>query len=213
MDLRLQKVVPVPLRDWNLSQSGVWNQEVLLECGKSYLVTSPSGKGKSTLLNLLYGIRRDFDGEVVAGNRKWSHLKRNQWATLRQTEISMVFQGLRLLPQLSGWENLRLKSRLPLHVTESRMREMVELLGIVDLMGKKCAFWSYGQRQRLAIIRALLQPFHWLLLDEPFSHLDRDNIALAAQLIQDECQQRNAGVLIASLGDDYELKLDAQLAL
>lgn len=213
MDLHLRKVVPVPLRDWDLSQSGVWSKELSLKAGKAYLITSPSGKGKSTLLNLLYGIRRDFDGDIHYGDRSWRSLSRNQWADMRQSEVSMVFQGLRLLPQLNGWENLKLKSRLPVHVSTERTREMVEFLGIDMLMENPCERWSYGQRQRLAIVRALLQPFQWLLLDEPFSHLDRENIDLAARLIRQECNDRGAGLLVASLGDDYELDLDSQLAL
>jgi putative ABC transport system ATP-binding protein len=61
---------------------------------------------------------------------------------------------------------------------------------------------SFGERQRVAIIRSLLQPFDWILLDEPFSHLDQNNIKKAAQLIIEEVNKRKAGILIASLGAD-----------
>ena len=80
--------------------------------------------------------------------------------------------------------------------------EMAALLGITHILHQKAAMCSYGEQQRIAIIRALMQPFNWLIMDEPFSHLDKHNINKAAALIDAECKKRNAGFLLTDLEDD-----------
>jgi ABC-type lipoprotein export system ATPase subunit len=81
------------------------------------------------------------------------------------------------------------------------------------LLEKKIKILSYGERQRIAIIRSLMQPFEWLLLDEPFGHLDEENIRKACELIKSECKKRDAGILMTSLGPDYFLYYDNQFSL
>ncbi len=72
---------------------------------------------------------------------------------------------------------------------------------------------SQGEKQRISIIRALVQPFSWLLLDEPFSHLDDANIHLAKQLISETCKDQNAGMIMASLGSDFGMHYDQKYEL
>jgi putative ABC transport system ATP-binding protein len=76
---------------------------------------------------------------------------------------------------------------------------MTERLGISSKLQARSGQCSYGEQQRIAIIRALLQPFDFLLLDEPFSHLDNDNAVKAMELILEETALRNACVLFADL--------------
>ena len=80
-------------------------------------------------------------------------------------------------------------------------------------MDKTCATLSYGQRQRVAIVRALAQPFDYLLLDEPFSHLDTANIKIATDIIQEACVQQKAGLLLVSLGDAYLFDYDKRVEI
>jgi len=72
---------------------------------------------------------------------------------------------------------------------------------------------SYGQRQRVAIIRALIQPFKLLLLDEPFSHLDKKNIEIAKELIYDACDKNKAVFLLTSLGNTYDMEIQHRIRL
>jgi putative ABC transport system ATP-binding protein len=80
--------------------------------------------------------------------------------------------------------------------------EMAEQLGIASILHQKAAMCSYGEQQRIAIIRSLMQPFKWLLMDEPFSHLDKNNIDKATALIEAGCKKRNAGFILTDLEDD-----------
>jgi len=76
---------------------------------------------------------------------------------------------------------------------------MATRLGIGNKLDKKCGTCSYGEQQRIAIIRSLQQPFDFLLLDEPFSHLDEQNRSIAMQLIEEEATERKAAIILADL--------------
>ena len=78
---------------------------------------------------------------------------------------------------------------------------------------QKAETLSYGQRQRIAIVRALAQPFRYLMLDEPFSHLDLDNARLARELIDEQVGAQGATLVVASLGEDYGWTFTDQLTL
>ena len=80
-------------------------------------------------------------------------------------------------------------------------------------MERKCQTLSYGQQQRVAIVRALCQPFEWLLLDEPFSHLDEQNSTIALELIQEVCAAHNAGLIVTSLGSAQNRMFDRSIIL
>jgi putative ABC transport system ATP-binding protein len=91
--------------------------------------------------------------------------------------------------------------------------EMAARLGISHILHQKAGLCSYGEQQRIAIIRALMQPFDWLIMDEPFSHLDNENIEKAAALITAECNKRNAGFIITDLEDDTHFNYTRQYQL
>ena len=76
---------------------------------------------------------------------------------------------------------------------------MARRLGIDPFLHRKAGILSFGQQQRVAIIRALCQPFDFLLADESFSHMDRENSLVAYELIREECESRGAGMILTSL--------------
>ena len=76
---------------------------------------------------------------------------------------------------------------------------MAEILGIGKKLDKPAKTCSYGEQQRIAIIRSLQQPFDFLLMDEPFSHLDENNRSIAMQLINEEAAKRKAAIILADL--------------
>ena len=80
---------------------------------------------------------------------------------------------------------------------------MLKCAGLAEKRNEKAARLSFGQQQRVAIIRALCQPFDFLLMDEPFSHLDNDNIEIMTDLIMQQVKAVQAGLLLCSLGVEY----------
>jgi ABC-type lipoprotein export system ATPase subunit len=213
MTIGFYNVTPAPLAGVIDSRTDVWQKECVFEPGKKYRVVAQSGKGKSTFIHYIYGLRNDFSGDVKVGEHDARQFTADQWAEIRQRNISIVYQDLRLFLHLTASENLEAKSVLYQHDTSEKIKMMAGVLGISNLLSKKCSTLSYGERQRIAIIRALIQPFEWLLLDEPFSHLDKDNGLKASKLIEAEVEARKAGMILTSLGQDNYFTYHKELNL
>lgn len=213
MQLRFERVIPGFLANENLPTSEVWGQSFAFAQGEHVLINAGSGRGKSTLLGLLYGIRRLHSGSIHLDQQEVTTISAEQWAGFRATALSMVFQELRLLEVLTVRENLELKRSLGSDVEWSHITQWLEQLGVAHLIDRQARTLSYGQQQRVAIVRALVQPFQWLLMDEPFSHLDLANRDIAMQLIHSECMRRGAGMVITSLGGDYGISYHKTLLL
>jgi ABC-type lipoprotein export system ATPase subunit len=203
MQLSLQGVIPIPLREKVTSrQSGMWNTSRAFNKGEYVFIQAPSGTGKTTLVHILYGLRKDYEGEI-----KWDHTNltttnNETLANLRTNGVSVIFQDMRLFPELTAWENIEAKRRLTNTVTAAQAGEWLDRLGLQDKKNSLGSTLSYGEQQRVAIVRALLQPFDWLLMDEPFSHLDHANIAKAITLISEVVQQHKAGMILADLDEN-----------
>lgn len=163
---------------------------------------APSGTGKTTLVHILYGLRTDFEGMVYWDAYKLPGAGVEDLSKLRAMYVSVIFQDLRLFPELTAWENLEIKRQLTGTVSEADMENWMARLDIKDKRDSLARTLSYGEQQRVAIIRALLQPFEWLLMDEPFSHLDQANIEKAAALINEVVQHNGAGMIMADLDDN-----------
>jgi ABC-type lipoprotein export system ATPase subunit len=110
-------------------------------------------------------------------------------------------------------ENLQLKNDLTVVFKEVELREMLRHLEIENKWDQKCKYLSMGQQQRVAIIRALCQPFDLLIMDEPFSHLDIVNTAKCLELIDQRCNTLNAGFVLTTLGDDHGFSYSKTLYL
>ena len=156
---------------------------------------------------------RDSIGTVELDNKALSTIPITGWADLRKDKLAIVFQDLRLFPKLSALDNIYINSGLNPIKTDVSIKEMATQLGIEDFLLKPCETLSYGQRQRVAIIRALCQPFDFLFLDEPFSHLDEANTVAAFQLIESVCAEQEAGFILVSLGEKFGRIYDEELIL
>ncbi len=209
--IELKNIKPTPLKEMLngiSASSGVFSTDCVFEKGKKYLVNAASGKGKSTLLHIIYGIRDDYDGLASLNGKDVRQFSANDWAACRQQQLSIVFQDLRLFSKLTGLENILLKNGQTDCVPEATVLDWAERLGMTPYLQQTAATLSYGQRQRIAILRALCQPFDMLLLDEPFSHLDEQNTRLASELIEETCQKRQAGFVMVSLGEAFFFSYD-----
>lgn len=204
MLLQLQNIIPIPLKEKLLQRnSDVWNKSLKFNDGEFIKIKAPSGTGKTTFAHIIYKLRSDYEGIVLWNDKNLVSVTAQELATLRQQHISIIFQDLRLFPNLTARENIELKRVLQKPIYEADViDEMAAQLGISSILHQKASMCSYGEQQRIAIIRALMQPFDWLIMDEPFSHLDKNNIDKAAALINAECKKRNAGFILTDLEDD-----------
>lgn len=203
MNLRLQNVLPLPLTAGSRA-SAVWRQTVSFNKAEKIFVRAPSGTGKTTLIHSLYGLRRDYTGSIFWEGAEAQKLNAAAWAVLRSKNVSVIFQDMRLMPQLTAWENLEIKRTLTNTISAAEAESWMAQLGIAGKMQSSAGTLSYGEQQRLSIVRALLQPFSWLLMDEPFSHLDDANKEKAAVLIKEVVNRNGASLLLADLDDnDY----------
>ena len=204
MQIELNNIVPIPLKDkFARRGSDIWNKQIGFSGPEWVKIKAPSGTGKTTFIHILYKLRNDYEGSVQWYGNNLRNISDNDLAVMRQQQVSIIFQDLRLFPNLTARENIELNRVLQQPIYESSViDEMAELLGVAHVLHQHAALCSYGEQQRIAIIRALVQPFNWLLMDEPFSHLDQDNIAKAAALIATECTRRGAGFLLTDLDED-----------
>ena len=180
--------------------SDVWLQDVTFERGHLYLIQAASGTGKSSLCSYLTGYRHDYSGSICFDGHDISTLRTSDWTVLRQHSLSHVFQELRLVPELTAWENVQIKNQLTHHKNEAAILAWFEALGIADKRDTKLARMSFGQQQRVAIIRALCQPFDFLLADEPVSHLDKENCRIVGDIMMEEARHQGAAVIVTSIG-------------
>ena len=147
----------------------------------------------------MYGLRKDYDGVISIEGKNLKTLNAPSLADLRAHRMSIIFQDLRLVRDLTVQENIAVKRALdPFHPADS-IRQMATRLGIESKLGQQAGTCSYGEQQRIAIIRALQQPFDLLIMDEPFSHLDENNSRKAMELIEEEAVARKASVILADL--------------
>lgn len=214
MTIRLDKLIPLPLLEQDTSGSGIWEVESLLfEPGKSYIIEAPSGRGKTSLLSVIYGLRKDYKGKVFHNENDIFNYKWKDWSMLRKEKLAFIFQGLELFDSLTALENIQLKNSIHNHLTLNRIKEMSERLGLEAFLHRKAGILSFGQQQRVAIIRALCQPFEYLLADECFSHIDHQNSSNAYQVIREACDIQGAGLILTSLNGTENLDAHERMLL
>ncbi|MGB3007819.1 MAG: ATP-binding cassette domain-containing protein [Chitinophagaceae bacterium] len=199
MQIQVQHLLPGYFEEFRKNNSELWGKDLVFSKGEMIKIVAPSGSGKTSLLHFLYGMRRDYNGTISYESNNISRFTAEDFASYRSKQVSIVFQDLRLFPELTVFENLEVKRQLnPFHQKE-KIAYMAERLGILNKLASKARICSYGEQQRVAIIRSLLQPYDFLLLDEPFSHLDSENAMKAMDLILEESQLRNACIIFADL--------------
>ena len=211
MLIEFKQVEPNPIPKEMIKRSEVWGTELKIEPNSFTLVSAHSGKGKSTLLHILYGLRNDFTGEVTIDGQNIRQKNSDDWTTSRSEQITLLFQELKLFPLLTAHENINLIPQA--NPKSPSTEEMADRLGMKSFLTQQAATLSYGQRQRIALIRALSKPFQLLLLDEPFSHLDQENEALACSLIEEVTRANNATFILTSLEEKPPLSFDRILLL
>jgi len=220
MTIELHNVKPRYMSESEVAGSDIYLQpSVVFEQGRKYMVCARSGHGKTSLLNFIYGISDQYDGSI---ERKAESGKQRAESGKRKAEsgecfplsvLSYMFQDLGLFPELTAMENVQLKNRLTDFKSDSEIEQMLDALLPEGKKHQPVATLSLGQRQRVAAVRALCQPMRFLLLDEPFSHLDHDTAAQVAAMISAEVERQGAGLIVTALDPSDLFRFDKTMQL
>lgn len=211
--IELHSLVPEIFASRENLRSDIWLADFRFERGKSYLIEAQSGLGKSSLCSYIYGQRSDYRGEILFDGEDISRLTMEQWCGLRERSLSTLFQDLKLFGELTALENVEIKNQLTGYQSQQRIVEWFEELGIGDKLHSRVDRMSFGQQQRVALIRALCQPIDFLLLDEPVSHLDEANSNIMRDVIVRELGRQGAGLIATSIGKHMDMEYDKILHL
>lgn len=204
-NIHLRQTLPQVFADRDAITSDIWHQQITFSKGKSYLIEAASGTGKSSLCSYIYGYRRDYQGIINFDERNIRSLSVSEWGNIRRQSLSILFQELRIFPELTALENVLLKNRLTNHKKKKEIITLFETMGIADKTDVKAGKLSFGQQQRVAFIRNLCQPFDFIFLDEPVSHLDDENGAIMSRLLTEEAGRQQAGIIVTSIGKHLPL--------
>lgn len=211
--ITLEHTLPRVFANEEIPVSDVWQTDVTFRKGEFCLVEAASGGGKSSMCAYIYGARTDYQGRILFDTQDISAIKIDQWLALRRTSLAYLPQELSLFPELSAWENIQLKNRLTGYASDKMVEQWMERLGIAFRRDFPVGKMSIGQQQRVAIIRCICQPFDFLLVDEPVSHLDDANNDIAAGLIAEEARRQGAGIISTSVGNSLHLNYNRRLRL
>ena len=181
----------VVLRDASLAMSA----------GQNAAIIGPSGSGKSTLLHIIGTLDNPTSGSVTLDGVDPFGLLEPELASFRNHNIGFVFQDHHLLPQLSVLENVlvpAIADGTPATETVDRARNLLERVGLANRLEHRPAELSGGERERVAVARALIQAPKLVLADEPTGNLDRTNARAVAELLLDLQKQEQTMLLVVT---------------
>ena len=197
--VRLEKVSKVYQRGGGASIWALRGVSLQVPHGQFLALMGPSGSGKSTLLNMISGLDRPTEGDVVIEGCSTRGLSESDWTLLRRERIGLVFQFFNLLPGLTAQENVE----LPLLLRgdpqpQERARNSLRAVGLDHRAGHRPGELSGGEQQRVALARALVHRPRLLLADEPTGNLDSCIGREIVQLMKGLAQENGQTVILAT---------------
>ncbi|MEE8440455.1 MAG: ABC transporter ATP-binding protein [Spirochaetia bacterium] len=169
--------------------------------GQMTAVVGPSGSGKTTLLHLIGGIEHADSGSIIAAGADLGELSSSEQTAFRAQNVSFVFADMNLLPVLSVYENISLGLallRLSARDVDRRAMSALDLVGLADRAHRLPATLSSGERQRVAVARALARESTLVIADEPTAHLDHDLALQITNLFRSLAGDHGSCVLMAT---------------
>lgn len=175
-----------------------------LKVGKGEFVTimGPSGSGKSTLLNIISTIDSKYEGEVYINERNIKNLNEKEKDLIRLNEIGYVFQFDSLIDELNVIENILLPSFIIEKNSKSKALELLEKFNLKDFAYRLPSELSGGEKQRVALIRAIINSPNLLIADEPTGNLDLEN---AINVMEDLKKLSDNGITVIIASHNFEL--------
>lgn len=191
----------------------LWGVDISVAAGESVALTGESGSGKSTLLHLIAGLDQADSGEIWFGRSLVSKMSDGHLAELRRNKIGLVFQQFNLIPSLKVTDNLAFQARIAGRFDPHWQTELVDRLGLEDLLERYPEQLSGGQQQRVAIGRALAVKPLLLLADEPTGNLDEATADEVLRLARDLVRRTGCSFLMATHSARLAGTLDRQVHL
>ncbi|GIP19525.1 ABC transporter ATP-binding protein [Paenibacillus montaniterrae] len=153
----------------------------------------PNGAGKTTTIRMIVGLIGMTGGDVLIKG----HSIRSSFAKAI-SHVGAIVENPEFYPYMTGWDNLKQYQRMTIGITEERIKQVVEIVGLSEAMGKKVRSYSLGMRQRLGIAQALLHSPSILILDEPTNGLDPSGIREMRDYLKQIAQKEEIAILVSS---------------
>ena len=178
--------------------------DLRVEAGESLSIVGPSGSGKSTLLNLIGGLDFPTTGQVLLEGKDLSRLSESELAHVRNRRVGFVFQAHHLLPQCTVLENVLVPTLVNADPSggdqdaTGRARRLLERVGLGHRLDRRPGQLSGGEKQRAAVVRALINRPGLLLADEPTGSLDRANSENLGRILADLNREEGVTLIVVT---------------
>lgn len=169
-----------------------------LEAGEHVALTGPSGCGKSTLLHLISGILRPDSGSIRISDTDITKLSETKLDRFRASKIGYVFQTFHLLEGLSSLENVEVAITFAGGSEYDRAAELLTNMGLENKLHSLPSQLSVGQRQRVAVARAVVNEPPLVLADEPTANLDPSRAKEVLELLRETCRKVGASLIVVT---------------
>ncbi|MBT8419217.1 MAG: ABC transporter ATP-binding protein, partial [Silicimonas sp.] len=184
-----------------------------LGLGEVLALTGESGSGKSTLLHIVAGLEPADGGTVILDGVEVTGLGDAGRATLRRSDVGIVFQQFNLIPSLTVGQNIAFQARLADRFEPRSSEDLSAALGLTDQLNKYPEELSGGQQQRVAIARALLPAPKLVLADEPTGNLDEATADAVFEALLSQVRHADAGLLLVTHSERLAARADRRLHL
>ena len=185
--------------------------DLVIEQGKSTAIIGRSGSGKSTLLHIAGGLDSPSEGRVICSGTDFTTLDDRKRSELRNRHIGFIFQANLLLEDFTALENIMAPALINgVRAKDCRDRavELLERLGLADRMNHIPGKLSGGEKQRVAICRALMNRPEVILADEPTGALDEENASDVENLLLDLVREEGRSLLLVTHNQEFAYKCD-----
>lgn len=170
-----------------------------VETGTFLVISGSSGSGKTTLLTLLSGLDRPTSGQVLIDNKDISRASEEELAPLRNRTIGFVFQSFHLVPSMTAKENIMFPAELIGDgQADARAEQLLDRVGMAHRRNNLPSQLSGGEKQRIALCRAMINRPSLLFADEPTGNLDSENGKLVLRQLVELKDEHNATLVLVT---------------